>query len=74
MDSKFECPSEEYFTSVKTFFCAKPWEKLNKTLIDKQLSCAPLLFLQEVIANAAQITEENSYCDMIGSEYNRKYG
>ena len=34
MDSKFECPSEEYFTSVKTFFCAKPWEKLNKTLLE----------------------------------------
>lgn len=34
MDSKFECPSEEYFKSVKTFFCAKPWEKLNKTLLE----------------------------------------
>lgn len=33
MDPKFECPSEEYFKSVITFFCAKPWEKLNKTLL-----------------------------------------
>lgn len=34
MDSKFECPSEEYFKSVKTFLYTKPWDKLNNTLLE----------------------------------------
>lgn len=34
MVPKFECPSEEYFKSVTAFFCTKPWEKLNNTLLE----------------------------------------
>lgn len=34
MAPKFECPSEEYFKSVKTFFCTKPWKKLSNTLLE----------------------------------------